>query len=86
LTFEGGKGKMRRKSINNHLLCVTFQKRKDLIDIATDASNHAVFIFDYIWYRHAGVLVEWEVEVCSELSEMFRYIRTQPEAGKIFRW
>jgi hypothetical protein len=76
LTFEGGKGKLRRKSINNNIRCVTFQKRKDIIDIATDASNHAVFIFDDILYRHAGVLVEWEVEVCSELSEMIRYIRT----------
>ena len=44
------------ETLINNINCATSQKSDDLIDTATDASNHAVFIFDDIWYRHAGVL------------------------------
>jgi len=44
------------ETLINNVHCVTSQKSEDLIDVATDDSNHAVFIFDDIWCRHAGVL------------------------------
>jgi len=86
LTLEDGKLSCAETSVINNLRCVTSQKGEDLVHTATDTSNHAVFIFDDIWQRQAGVLNQVGSGSLFRVNGNDQIYQNTARGREMFRW